>query len=579
MKPSRSALVWLLGATAALSLAVAACTPGSPAPSPSTVGGVATLDQGPNWTPADRAAFYTQDQGARLVNLAWLRALQHPDGQPFLADGLTRYGYLANPPNALPVGFTTAGGGGDAVLGMTCAACHTRQITVGAVSYRVDGGPAFADFQRFLTDLDTAFAAALATDAAFIPFAAAALGHPATQPESAALHDQVAAWYGPFHTLMSRALPTTPWGPARLDAVGMIFNRVTGLDIGATPDRVIAANIRRADAPVRYPFLWNSAIQDRSQWPGFAENGNDVLALARNVGEVYGVFADFRPKRDWLHLIGYDYLDHNSVNFDGLARLNTLVKQLGPPKYPFPYDTALAAQGAKVFSRSPGQGGCASCHGIQPGAFRLLAPPTWKTPILDVNTDTREYDIVNWTADTGVLNGAGILDLVPKLHATDQSISVLKVAVVGSILQHAFPLPLLDPNLGRASQLAAAPAIAPHAAQLGDTYDTGPKPVAAYEARVLQGIWAAAPYLHDGAVPTLADLLKPAAQRPPSFAIGPAYDIDKLGLSVTQQPGAAVLHTTGCDTLNSGASHCGHEYGTTLPDPDKRALLEYLKTL
>ena len=204
--------------------------------------------------------------------------------------------------------------------------------------------------------------------------------------------------------------------------------------------------------------------------------------------------------------------------------------------------------------------------------------PPGTRPILDVHTDTREYDIVKWTADTGVLNGAGVLNLVPALKPSDDSVSVLKVAVVGSILQHYFPLPLLDPNQGRATQLAAA-AVPQQAQQLRDSYDAGPKPVAAYEARVLQGIWAAAPYLHDGAVPTLADLLKPAVDRPASFPIGPAYDIDELGLSANQPATAAVLQTTGCDNLNSGASHCGHEYGTNLSDDDKRALLEYLKTL
>ncbi|MGB8900889.1 MAG: hypothetical protein WCC90_17330, partial [Methylocella sp.] len=40
----------------------------------------------------------------------------------------------------------------------------------------------------------------------------------------------------------------------------------------------------------RYPFLWNAARQDKTQWPGFAKNGIDLLGLARNLGEVYGVF-------------------------------------------------------------------------------------------------------------------------------------------------------------------------------------------------------------------------------------------------------------------------------------------------
>src|SRR5437762_3546166 len=64
------------------------------------------LSQGANWTAADRDEYYSQDQGGRLIPLAWLKALKHLDGQPFLADNLSRYGYLANPASGsgLPVG-------------------------------------------------------------------------------------------------------------------------------------------------------------------------------------------------------------------------------------------------------------------------------------------------------------------------------------------------------------------------------------------------------------------------------------------------------------------------------------------
>ena len=97
---------------------------------------------------------------------------------------------------------------------------------------------------------------------------------------------------------MRGALPDQPWGPGRLDAVGMIFNRLTGLGLGPPPTFMIEKNFRKAYAPVRYPFLWNATKQDKTQWPGFAPNGSDVLGLARNLGEVYGVFAEFEPKKD-----------------------------------------------------------------------------------------------------------------------------------------------------------------------------------------------------------------------------------------------------------------------------------------
>src|SRR5918994_7166990 len=85
------------------------------------------VDQGPRWTAAKRADFYTRDQGSEVMPLAWMRALKRRDGQPFLADGLDRYGYLPNPDggDGLPVGFTAAGPQGSEIVGMTCAPCHT----------------------------------------------------------------------------------------------------------------------------------------------------------------------------------------------------------------------------------------------------------------------------------------------------------------------------------------------------------------------------------------------------------------------------------------------------------------------
>jgi hypothetical protein len=104
-------------------------------------------------------------------------------------------------------------------------------------------------------------------------------------------------------------------------------------------------------------------------------------------------------------------------------------------------------------------------------------------------------------------------------------------------------------------------------------------PSYAYEARVLEGIWAAAPYLHNGSVPTLAELLKPAAERVSSFKIGPAYDLANVGLASDQTRFGYTLQTTDCSDRNSGNSRCGHEFGTTLSQDEKKALLEYLKTL
>ncbi|MEN2789714.1 hypothetical protein ABC974_08765 [Sphingomonas oligophenolica] len=59
----------------------------------------------------------------------------------------------------------------------------------------------------------------------------------------------------------------------------------------------------------------------------------------------------------------------------------------------------------------------------------------------------------------------------------------------------------------------------------------------------------------------------------------PAYDVNNLGLSVSQPGWHGARTTTGCDQRNSGNSHCGHNFGTSLTPDRKLALLEYLKKL
>lgn len=308
------------------------------------------VDQGTKWTDTDRKDFYSRDQGSRLMPLQWIIALKQPNGEPFMADNLGRYGYLPNEtshPAGMPIGFTIANGQNGQEIGMNCAACHTRQIEVAGTRYRIDGGPGIVDFQSFLADLDVAVNAVLTNQQAFTDFAHAVLGPSPTSQAMDELKKSVAAWHLPYHTLMTRALPAQPWGPARLDAVSMIFNRLAGLDIGPPPTYMIPENIQPAIAPVRYPFLWNAAIQDKTQWPGFASNGNDILGLARNLGEVYGVFAIFHPKKDSWRLLGIDYLANNSANFQGLSALEDLIKKIGPPKWPWAIDQALADKGKR----------------------------------------------------------------------------------------------------------------------------------------------------------------------------------------------------------------------------------------
>jgi mono/diheme cytochrome c family protein len=101
---------------------------------------------------------------------------------------------------------------------------------------------------------------------------------------------------------------------------------------------------------------------------------------------------------------------------------------------------------------------------------------------------------------------------------------------------------------------------------------------AGYVAVPLDGLWLRAPYLHNGSVPTLDDLLNPPASRPVFFWRGyNVYDAHRVGFMTIGND--AQREGTAFDTRQPGNGNAGHAYGTSLSPDEKGALLEYLKTL
>ncbi len=99
-----------------------------------------------------------------------------------------------------------------------------------------------------------------------------------------------------------------------------------------------------------------------------------------------------------------------------------------------------------------------------------------------------------------------------------------------------------------------------------------------YANQPLDGVWARAPYLHNGSVPTLLDLLTDPANRPKEFARGyDVYDQQKGGF-VSDTPEARAMGTL-YDTTLPGNGNSGHLWGTQLSDDQKRNLIEFMKTL
>ena len=100
-----------------------------------------------------------------------------------------------------------------------------------------------------------------------------------------------------------------------------------------------------------------------------------------------------------------------------------------------------------------------------------------------------------------------------------------------------------------------------------------------YVAAPLDGVWIRAPYLHNGSVPTLRDLLEPPGQRPQVFYRG--YDVydPVAGGFISNVPEEAGKPFTRFSTADAANSNQGHLYGTDLSPGEKAALVEYLKAL
>lgn len=98
-----------------------------------------------------------------------------------------------------------------------------------------------------------------------------------------------------------------------------------------------------------------------------------------------------------------------------------------------------------------------------------------------------------------------------------------------------------------------------------------------YAARPLAGVWATSPYLHNNSVPTLAALLQKPQDRPKEFYIG-SLNYDVINVGYKDEP-SVLPKAPKFNTELKGNSNSGHNYGTDLSDAEKRALLEYLKSI
>jgi hypothetical protein len=201
-----------------------------------------------------------------------------------------------------------------------------------------------------------------------------------------------------------------------------------------------------------------------------------------------------------------------------MKKMETWLGDARPPAYPYPIDAALAARGAPVYARY-----CATCHGRSGTDFSgdLVGKVT---PIELIGTDRHRLDSYS-----------------PELSAAQ---NLLYAAYPGDRFRH------FKKTFGYANQ-------------------------------PLDGVWLRAPYLHNGSVPTLRDLLTPARKRPAQFYRGyDVYDPRNVGFvtSVAQEKTRRYFRFDTALPGNGNAGHEGRAYGTELPSAEKDALIEFLKT-
>ena len=589
------------------------------------------------WTSEEKIKWYTTSQGSRLIPRAWLHVLEQPDNaQPFLDPAyLSKFRYLpltaadwSGPDpdpscpidRSLPIGFPVdcqsdsnlresklrwKAGQTDTEqwVGMNCSACHTTSMSYNGRTFRFEGGPTLADFQSFTEALDLSLQTTLKDKDKFGRFADGVLGKSASDQDRALLTQaltQLIVWQGKLAHLNYAPIR---YGFGRLDAIGHIFNKVALEAMPADGSDTTSQTANPSDAPVSYPFLWNITQLDKVEWNGISANkpiGSgpgrdfDYGALGRNTGEVIGVFADLTVTPN-AGPGGYN----SSINLPVLVGIEEQLQKLQPPKWPAEFPAivpALAKAGGDLFVSKH----CDSCHTVPPKSF---SPDDKYTTTL---TKVSELGTDMWMACNAVFDGAKSgafqgtkLQIVAgnAIGPTSDNLGLVQTGVIGTLLGkkgdliatafegvfgidrgipsgRPFGFAGVDPKEGRRNECNYAL-----------THDTGANSAAlVYKGRPLQGIWATAPYLHNGSVATLHDLLLPAAQRRPVFYTGTReFDPVEVGYKTAPAPDNSFEFDTHDKTTGKpidGNSNEGHDYGNAgLSEDDRKALIEYMKTL
>jgi hypothetical protein len=524
------------------------------------------------WSQDDREWYYNFSQGSAVLSYDIFLNLEIAGGQdPFRSDGnLARYGLIpttANKynPDALPIGITKTvvaaavkGWPAGEYVGPNCAACHEGQLDYKGKHVRIDGGISHTfDFQMLARGLDDALQATLTDTAKFDRLAARLRASDGDAKER--LRKRLEAEAARVHEYATRtSVSPYPWGPGRIDALTMIQNRQM-----ATLTN-IPENTATPIAPVKPPFLWNAPQGLWTQWAGIIQD-----PINRNFGETVGVFLPI----DLTSKSPEEGLFQSAAAIGELHRVEHQLGRLAPPSWPEDVfgkiDREKAKQGKAFFMTL-----CAGCHNAWP--YTWTEPNTYGkrfilvglVPQTYVGTDRTQFEAAKPFVFTGAVG-----NYLPGEFKGKPMVPADLLFVVGQ-------RPILERALSQLKLTEAQEADLHGYREL----PTPTPPNQVYKAAPRDGVWATPPFMHNGSVPNLYEMLIPAAERTKKFYIGREFDPVKVGLDTSAASGTSLM-----DTTLLGNSNAGHSFqngprgngtiGPLLTDEQRWALVEYLKSI
>jgi hypothetical protein len=487
------------------------------------------MQQVPSWSEKDLQFFLHGSMSTEVIPEPVLRAFIKTYPDLFPTNDLSYLGLIPDPDFGWPVGLSRANVkhlGNLPAVGINCASCHIAQMTHGDTTQRILGVTSHFNVEAFFGSVLVAtFRSSDPANmkkflSAYLPIEPAEFQN-AWQKQQ----DKIAAVLNadPFG-----AKEIAPGDLHKLDPDDVAPSAKEDVDLAQCAHAMVKLfhNMRAAlHVPDKPP---------EKAPPASGPGRNDAFGLLAasllnkpqpyspiKFGLVWNV-----DKRTWVHWDGNTrspvarnllaslglgaplHGKRADLIFADVKRQTDLSEKILPPHYPFKIDNEAAKRGEPLFAAN-----CNNCHGGPESDQRLY-------PVAAIGTDPHRAEMFTQKLADGF--NQFLADLEAEGYEAPKQFGV--------------------------------------------------RSTGKYWAATLSGVWARSPYLHNGSVRTMAQLLTPPNERAKTFKRG-AREFDDVDLGY-KDDGAYVF-----DTNASGNSNSGHDYGTKLSAEQKRDLIEYLKTL